>query len=68
MGKTRLATEVARDLAGAYKHGMWLTELDSTSDVLRSAFPYPRLPGRGDHCPVLQITGRSRDTLCPRRN
>jgi DNA-binding SARP family transcriptional activator len=31
-GKTRLALEVARDLVGAYPHGVWLVELAPLSD------------------------------------
>ena len=47
-GKTRLALEVARDLAGAYPDGAWLVELASLSDatLVAQAWPTPlRLMG-----------------------
>lgn len=51
-GKTRLALEVAGDLAGAYPDGVWLTELASLSDPalvpreVAGTLSVPEQPGR----------------------
>lgn len=65
-GKTRLALEVAKDLAGAYPDGVWLVELASLSDpalvpqAVASALGVREQPGRS-------MTGTLANHLASRR-